>query len=130
MPEITEDYMMRPDEAVGLEWDSLLGEVLFAGEDIKQAVEARQHELFRRRVNDMFKFERDERLETIALVLPYIQGLLTENERVGTWVTKVKELGNENERLRRERDALRRLNDQYVRERAATQRVAQPAATS
>jgi hypothetical protein len=78
----------------------------------------------------MFKFERDERLETIALVLPYIQGLLTENERVGTWVTKVKELGNENERLRRERDALRRLNDQYVRERAATQRVAQPAATS
>jgi len=53
VPEITEDYMMRPDEAVGLEWDSLLGEVLFAGEDIKQAVEARQHELFRRRVNDM-----------------------------------------------------------------------------
>lgn len=73
----------------------------------------------------MFRFDIDERLEFVGLVLPYVDSLIAENERVSRWIEQVRVLGHDKERLERDNRALRLTNERLVRERVVT-----PAATA
>jgi len=65
----------------------------------------------------MFSFERDAHLETIGLVLPYVESLEAENGRVATYVDQLRAKSRELEDLSQRYTALKRQNDRLVAER-------------
>lgn len=69
---------------------------------------------------DAFSLKRDDRLETIALVVPAFDALIRERDRfeeqAGLWASRITDVQNERDHYKREYEGAKRALEQRVRE--------------
>lgn len=72
----------------------------------------------------MFSFKQDEYLETVAQILPYVDSLEAENGRVANYIDQLREKSAAFDTLKRNYDALKRINDERIARDVGGARVA------